>query len=230
MGEGDSVVAAFGRPRDAVLTAVDAQRALAAEAPGVQVRIAVHTGEACPTPDGTYRNATINRAARIRDAAHGGQVVVSGSTAALVAADLPDSITLRSLGTRRLRDLAHAAVLFQVEAPGLAEQFPPLRTLDTLSPNLPTQLTTFIGRDEQLAELHALLDEHRLVTLTGSGGCGKTRLAIHLAAERGVAAWFVDVGAAVEADDVEVQLLRAIGAPQVEGRTAREIVTDRLAG
>ncbi len=174
---GDSFAAAFARPSDAVAAAADVQAALgrAAWPDGVvvQVRMGVHTGEAVER-GGDYFGPALNRAARIMAAGHGGQVLVSDATAAL----LPEA-KLVDLGEHRLKDLLAPARLFQFGA----ESFPPLRVLDVVRTNLPMERTELIGRDQELAEIVGLLDRHRLVTLTGFGGMGKTRLAAAAAAE-----------------------------------------------
>jgi predicted ATPase/class 3 adenylate cyclase len=174
---GDAFAAAFARPSDAVSAAADVQAALGhaswPDGLALRVRIGVHTGEAVER-DGDYFGPALNRAARIMSAGHGGQVLVSEATAAL----LPD-VKIIDLGEHRLRDLLAPARLFQLGA----ESFPPLRVLDVARTNLPTERTELVGRDDEVAEIVRLLDGHRLVTLTGFGGMGKTRLASAAAAE-----------------------------------------------
>jgi predicted ATPase/class 3 adenylate cyclase/DNA-binding CsgD family transcriptional regulator len=188
-GEGDSVVAAFAKASDAVAAALAAQRALLAELGSVfRVRMAVHTGEAMlrPDRDGVVRNyvgPAIIRAARLRACGHGGQVLVSGAAAELAADVLPEGVSLVDLGSRRLRDLVRAERVFQLVHPELPGEFPPLRSLEELPNTLPTPLTSLVGRHEELTALPAVLAAHRLVTLTGAGGVGKTRLAQQLAAD-----------------------------------------------
>ena len=140
----------------------------------------IHTGEALLT-GGNYVGLALHQVARIMAAGHGGQVLVSDATRRLVAA-LPQGLELRDLGERRLKDLASPERIYQLVGEGLAEKFPPLKTLDTKPNNLPVQVTSFIGRDE-LTEARAALAGTRLLTLTGPGGTGKTRLALQLAAE-----------------------------------------------
>ena len=164
---GDGVCAAFASPRSAVDAAVAAQRAL--ELP---VRMGLATGEA-ELRDGDYFGAVLNRAARVMAAGHGGQILLAESTAGLLS-----GVDLVDLGPRRLRDLPTPVGVFQVRAPGLRTEFPPLRTLDTTPGNLRPATTSFIGRESEVAELQAALKAHRLVTLTGVGGVGKTRLAV----------------------------------------------------
>ncbi len=183
--EGDSFFVVFDSGGAAVMAAVDGQRALAAEPwpEGVEinVRMGLHAGEASESAAGLV-GLDINRAARIAAAAHGGQVVVSEAVRALVARDLDAGISLRGLGNHRLKDLREPQPLCQVVADGLRLEFPPLRSLDARPNNLPTQLTSFVGRDRELAEAGALLEANRLVTLTGPGGTGKTRLSLQVAA------------------------------------------------
>ena len=162
---GDGVVAAFNSPKSAVDAAIAAQRAL--ELP---VRMGVATGEA-ELRDGDYFGTVVNRAARVMAAGHGGQILVADSTAVLLV-----GIDLVDLGPRRLRDLPTAVGLFQVRAPGLGTDFPPLRALDTSPGNLRPAVTSFIGRESEVADIQAAVRSHRLVTLTGVGGVGKTRL------------------------------------------------------
>ena len=182
--EGDALFAAFLSATAAIGAALAAQRALTAHAwPAggeIRVRMGVHSGEAIQT--GTdYVGLALHQAARISAAGHGGQILVS-EAARRLAATLPDGLVLRDLGERRLKDLASPERLYQVIGDGLADEFPPLRTLDTKANNLPVQLTSFVGRDE-LAAARAALAGTRLLTLTGPGGTGKTRLALQLAAE-----------------------------------------------
>jgi len=182
---GDSFFVVFDSAREAVAAAIDAQRALAAEpwpADGtVRVRMGLHSGEATMA-GGNLVGLDINKAARITGLAHGGQIVVSEATRALVGANLPSDVRLADLGVVRLKDLPAPEKLAQVSAEGLRQAFPPPRTSDAYPNNLPTQLTTFIGRDAELDEAAALLEATRLLTLTGPGGTGKTRLSLELAA------------------------------------------------
>ncbi len=167
---GDGVCAAFASPASAVESAIAAQRAL--ELP---VRMGMATGEA-ELRDGDYFGAVLNRAARVMSAGHGGQILIDGATAGLLG-----GVDLLALGKRRLRDIASSVEILQVKAPGLREDFPPLATLDPTPGNLRPAPTSFVGRESELAELVATLGDHRLVTLTGVGGVGKTRLAMEVA-------------------------------------------------
>jgi len=182
--EGDALFAAFSSATAAIKAAAAAQRSVAAHdwpaGAQIRVRMGVHTGEAIQT--GTdYVGLALHQAARISAAGHGGQVLVS-EAARRLAAGLPEGLELRDLGERRLKDLTSPERLHQLVGDGLTEQFPPLRTLDTKANNLPVQLTSFVGREE-LDGARAALAGTRLLTLTGPGGTGKTRLALQLAAE-----------------------------------------------
>ena len=168
---GDGVCAAFASPRSAVDAAVAAQRAL--ELP---VRMGLATGEA-ELRDGDYFGTVLNRAARVMAAGHGGQVLVDRHRRPVLLSD----VDLIALGKRRLRDIAKPVEVSQVRAPGLRTDFPPLKTLDATPGNLRPATTSFIGRESDLAEVDEALKAHRLVTLTGVGGVGKTRLATEVA-------------------------------------------------
>src|SRR6266536_5000116 len=177
-GEGDSVFAVFKRGSDAVAAAFEIQRAFKKEPwPShvpVRVRMAIHTGEALPD----YRGPDVNRTARIRAIGHGEQILLSGVTAEIVRETLPENTALIDLGQHRLRDIAETQHVFQLAHPELREEFPPLKSLGNFRQNLPVQLTSFIGRERET--VRALINNHRVVTLVGSGGCGKTRLAIQV--------------------------------------------------
>jgi hypothetical protein len=167
---GDGVCAAFASPKSAVDAAMAAQLQL--ELP---VRMGIATGEA-ELRDGDYFGAVLNRAARVMAAGHGGQILLADSTAVLLS-----GVDLADLGLRRLRDLPTPVGVFQVRAPGLRTDFPPLRALDVTPGNLRSAVTSFIGRESEVEEVKEALHEHRLVTLTGVGGVGKTRLALEVA-------------------------------------------------
>src|SRR3984893_11885346 len=178
-GEGDSFVAAFARASDAVATALELQRAPLAP---IRLRIGVHPGEIKLRDDGNYAGPTINRTARLRDLGHGGQTLLSGVTEALVLDRLPDDAWLTDLGSHALRDLPRPERVTQLCHPDLVNEFAPLRELKTVvSENLPVQPSSFVGRGAELTQVRNLLSENRLVTLTGAGGAGKTRLAIQIA-------------------------------------------------
>ena len=190
--QGDSFFVVFERAADAVAAAVHAQRVLfTAPWPDeavVRVRMGMHTGEPQPTDEG-YIGLDVHHAARIMSAAHGGQVLLSQETRDLVKADLPEGVGLRELGTYRLKDIAHPNHLFQLVIPGLPADFPPLTALSSQRPlrNIPSPTTSFIGREAEVAAISDLLrrDEVRLLTLIGTAGVGKTRLALQVAAQLG---------------------------------------------
>lgn len=184
--EGDAFFVAFARASDALAAAVAAQRALARDGSGVRVRIGVHTGEAA-LQDGDYVGLDVHRAARIAAAGHGGQVLVSGATHALVQDELPPDVGLRDLGEHRLKDLDRPEHLFQVVTGDLQAEFPPPASLSPGRARIPAPPTATVGRDADLARLAALVREpgSRLVTVVGPGGVGKTRLAVELARAAG---------------------------------------------
>jgi predicted ATPase/class 3 adenylate cyclase len=196
-GEGDSFFAVFSRASDAVAAALAIQRGLQAQTSPdelrLKVRIAIHTGEAADD----YRSLDVNRCARLRSVGYGGQVLMTAATEALVHEHLPKQATLLDLGLHRLRDLREPERVFQLQHPELTAGFPRLRSLDAYGHNLPVQLTSFVGREMEQETVKRLMAEHRLVTMTGSGGCGKTRLSLQIAADcvdsyrDGV--WFVDL-------------------------------------
>ena len=192
----------------------------------------LHTGEATPTPDGDYTSLEVHRAARIAAAGHGGQVLVSETTRALVSGMLPADVTIRDLGEHRLKDLRPER-LSQLVAAGLPADFPPIRSLDRRPNNLPTQLTSFVGRDDDLATTLLLLDASRLLTLTGPGGIGKTRLALQLAAAAadrypdGI--WFVPLEPLREAELVPGTIARAVGLADGGVRPTMELLVEHLA-
>jgi len=189
-GEGDSFFTLFARPSDALVAACALQRALAeepwpAEVVPLRVRMALHTGEVESREGSDYRGAAVNRCARLRAVAHGGQLLLSAATYELVRDAVPDGVSLRDLGDHRLKDLTRSEHIFQAVIPGLPTDFPPLPTLDRQRHNLPVQPTVLIGREREVAMVQERLLEPatRLLTLTGPGGTGKTRLALQVAAE-----------------------------------------------
>lgn len=225
-GEGDSVFAAFGRATDAVACTLHLQQSLAGEPwPGglaIRVRMALHTGEA-ELRDGNYLGPAVNRAARLRAIAHGGQTILSQATCDLVVERLPDRASLQDLGSHRLRDLGLPEHVYQLCHPDLPREFPPLRSLDALPNNLPLQLTNFIGRDQEIAAVKKNLSAARLLTLTGAGGVGKTRLALQVAAdlleEYPDGVWLVDLAPVSDPDLVAQAALQALGVREPAGAT-----------
>jgi predicted ATPase/class 3 adenylate cyclase len=232
---GDGFFAAFSSPRACVAAVLEMQHALAAYAwPGgerVRVRMGVHTGEAAETATGLV-GLDVHRAARVAGVAHGGQVLLSETAAALVRDSLPAGVTLGSLGLHRLKDLGRPEQIFQLAAVGLQAEFPPLRSLGNpaLLNNLPIQLTPFIGRARELAEVRSLVESARLVTLTGAGGAGKTRLSLQVAADLvegsddGV--WLVELAAVADQDAVPAAICDALRIARQPGRPALETLLD----
>ena len=233
--EGDSFFVVFPNAHQGVAAAVRAQRDVAAEPwpdeTTVRVRMAVHTGEA-RLVGGSLVGLDINRTARIAAVANGGQIVVSDTTRALVEGSLPDGVTLRDLGLHRLRDLGMPERLAQVDADGLPHDFPVLRSLDAHPNNLPTQLTTFVGRERELAEAGGLLRTTRLLTLTGPGGTGKTRLSLQVAAATADAypdgVWFVALDAVRDPAMVAPAIARTLGLADDAVRSAVDAVAERV--
>jgi predicted ATPase/class 3 adenylate cyclase len=218
-GEGDSVLAAFSSPTDAVTCALETQLRLTKEpwpeGINLRVRMAVNTGEAKLRDAQNYAGPSLNRSARLRSLAHGGQVLVSQSTWDLVRERPPSGSSFKDLGSHLLKDLAHPERVFQIVHPDLSDDFPPLRSLDHLPTNLPSQLTSMIGRERETGEVETLLSEHRLVTITGAAGCGKTRLAVHSASHltddfpEGV--WFIDLAPVTDPELVSQTAATAMG-------------------
>lgn len=234
--DGDSFFAVFEVAADAVAATVEAQRSLAAESwpddVSVKVRMGLHTGLGS-LGSADYIGLDVHRAARISAAAHGGQVVLSETTAILVERVLADDVTLRDLGKHRLKDLSDPESILQVSISGLPTDFPVLRTLDAIPNNLPAQLTSFVGRERELYEAVRLLDASRILTLTGPGGTGKTRLALQVAAEvsdrfeDGV--FFVDLSPVSDEEVVPSAVLNAVGlAASAKDQTPEERLVEQL--
>jgi len=229
---GDAFAAAFARAGDAVAAAVEAQRALGAEPwpelVVVRVRMGLHTGEA-QERDGDYFGPVLNRAARVMAAGHGGQILVAAPTASVV-----DGVDLVDLGEHRLKDLAAVEHLFQVTGEGLGSVFAPLRTVDEVPGNLPVLSTSFVGRGDELGELTELVRVHRLVTLTGVGGVGKTRLALQTAAELsgefpdGV--WLVELAPVGDPGAVPDAVAAVLGLTAPVGATVGDSIAESLSG
>lgn len=223
-GEGDSFVVAFTRASDAVACALELQRAPLAP---VRLRIGVHTGEVQLRDEGNYIGTTVNRTARLRDLAHGGQTVLSGTTEDLVLDWLPTDAWLTDLGSHQLRDLPRPERVVQLCHPDLRNDFPPLRTRETVvAQHLPVQFTSFVGREAEMNDVRQILADNRLVTLTGAGGVGKTRLAVQLAAEIagefGGGVWLVDLAPITDPGLVPVAVIRALGLPDQPGRSTMD--------
>jgi predicted ATPase len=236
---GDAFCAAFADPIAAVVAAVKAQRALGLETWSafgadfgeLRVRMALHAGVA-ECRDGDYYGPPVNRVARLLSAGHGGQVLVSFVAEELVRDELPGGATLRDLGEHELKDLGRPERIFQLMAPGLAADHPRLVTLDRRRTNLPIQTSSFIGRAAELAEVGQLLAARRLVTLTGVGGCGKTRLGLQVAAEMVDAfpdgVWFVDLAPLSEPRNVSSTVAHALGVAEEPGRPLEQALFDHL--
>ncbi len=233
--EGDSFFAAFPTAPAAVAAAAEAQRALAAEAwpedAEVRVRIGLHTGEASLSAK-TYVGLHVHRASRIASVAHGGQVLLSDATRSLVQDALPDGVELRDLGEHRLKDLEHPEHLWQLVIGGLLNDFPAIGSLDATPNNLPTRLTTFLGRDAEIDAIGSLLADHRLLTLTGPGGTGKTRLSLEVAGRAlrhypdGV--WFVELAPISDPELVPSTIAQTLVLSDRGGRPAIERLIDHI--
>jgi len=226
-GEGDSFVAAFARASDAVACALELQHAPLAP---IRLRIGVHSGEIQLRDEGNYAGPTINRTARLRDLGHGGQTLLSGVTEALVLDRLPDDAWLTDLGSHALRDLPRPERVAQLCHPDMVNEFPPLRVSKAVvAQRLPVQLTSFVGRDAEMAQVRELLRENRLLTLTGAGGAGKTRLAIEVAAgltgEFGDGVWCVDLAPITDPELVPLTMARALGLPDQPGRSTMDTLS-----
>ena len=235
---GDAFFAVFSSPSAGAAAAVEMQQALAAHGwpagEQVRVRMGVHTGEAAQTDTGLV-GLDVHRAARVAAIAYGGQVLLSETTAALVRDSLPAGTALRDLGAHRLKDLGRPEQIFQLDAAGLQAEFPPLRSLGNpaLPNNLPARLATFVGRERELSQVRDLVGSSRLVTLTGAGGAGKTRLSLQAAAElldgSGDGVWLVELAAVGEEDAVAPAICEALGIATRPGRPVPETLLDALA-
>jgi predicted ATPase/class 3 adenylate cyclase len=235
--QGDAFFAVFSSPRGCVAAVLAMQRAIQDHAwPGgeqVRVRMGIHCGEAARTATGLV-GLEVHRAARVAAVAHGGQVLVSEAAAVLVRDWLPPGVSLADLGVHRLKDLGRPERIFQLHAPGLQAGFPPLRSLGNpaLPNNLPAQLSAFVGRGREVAEVWALVESSRLVTLTGAGGCGKTRLGLQVAAElldgSGDGVWLAELAAVTDQDAVAPAISQALRLAVNPGRPALEALLDAL--
>jgi predicted ATPase/class 3 adenylate cyclase len=236
--QGDAFFAVFSSPRGCVAAVLAMQRAIGDHAwpggEGVRVRMGIHCGEAARTAAGLV-GLEVHRAARVAAVAHGGQVLVSEAAAVLVRDGLPPGAALADLGVHRLKDLGRPERIFQLTAAGLPAGFPPLRSLGNpaLPNNLPVQLSAFIGRDREVAEVRALVESARLVTLTGAGGCGKTRLGLQVAAElldgSGDGVWLTELAAVTDQDAVPAAISRALRLAVNPGQPELEALLDALA-
>jgi predicted ATPase/class 3 adenylate cyclase len=235
--QGDAFFAVFTAPSACVAAAVEMQRKLSAHRwPAdypVRVRMGIHSGEAARTPVGLV-GLEVHRAARIAAVAHGGQIVLSAAAAALLSDSLPAGASLRDLGLHRLKDLGRPERIFQLDADGLPTAFPPLASLDNpkLRNNLPAQASSFIGREAQLAEVRRLLEGSRLVTLTGAGGAGKTRLGLQAAAGladgSGDGVWFVDLAPLRDGELAAAATAGVLGIREDAGRPIAETLVEAV--
>ena len=238
---GDSYSAAFHTARDALNAAVEAQRKLQTEAwspATIKVRMGINTGAAewKDDPKGAFYEgyATLALTQRVMSVGHGGQILLSQTTHDLVNDKLPGNTELRSMGERRLKDIFKTEHLYQVSALDLLSEFPPLTTLEFFTHNLPTQLTSFIGREQELAETKALLTSMRVLTFIGPGGTGKTRLSLQLAAEQisefkdGV--WLVELAPLADPKYLISTIASTFSLREVQGVPLIDTVTDYLRG
>lgn len=238
---GDAFCAAFPTASDGLEAALAAQRSLMSEAWGetgpIRVRMALHTGaaelHAGDYTSGEYLSGiTLSRAARLLSAGHGGQVLLSSPTAELVWEQLPPETSLRDMGAHRLKDLVQPQQIYQIIVNDLPTDFPPLKTLDALPNNLPIQLTSFIGREKEIHEIETLFARARLLTLTGPGGAGKTRLSLQLAANIidtfANGAWFIDLAPLSDASLVPTSIMSSLGLRDDSGRAPLDALTDFL--
>ena len=234
--QGESFLIVYQSARDAVRSAAAAQRTIAThpwpEGAMLRVRMGLHSGEPVVAADG-YVGLDVHRAARICAAGYGGQILISERTCALIQDDLPDGIALKDLGEHRLKDLARPERVYQVIIPGLPADFPPLKSLDVLTNNLPSlQLTSFIGRTREMAEIKALFSTARLVTLMGPGGTGKTRLALQVAADlleqfpNGI--WLAELAPLADPALVPQTVATVFGVREQPGRALLDSLVDYL--
>lgn len=229
---GDAFAAAFAHPGDAVDAAIEAQLGLSSEpwpdATTIRVRMGVHTG-AAQERDGDYFGSVLNRTARVMSAGHGGQILVTAAAASAIT-----HVEFVDLGQHRLKDLSGAEQLFQVGAAGLATEFPALRTVDATPGNLPSVSTSLIGRENDVKKIADLVREHRLVTLTGVGGVGKTRLAMQVGAELldefGDGAWLVELAQVDDPESVDDAVATALGVRPQAGRSVADSLAAALLG
>ena len=232
---GDAFCAAFHSPLDGLKAAVDAQLAVAAEPwsedTPIRVRMSLHAGIA-EQRDGDYFGPTLNRCARIESVGHGGQTLVSHAVYSLLHDEVPDGVSLRDLGEHRLRDLDVAERIYQLQHDDLQAEHPPLKSLDNMPNNLPNRGSRFIGREAELKEALSRLESTRLLTLTGPGGTGKTRLALQVAAEvldlfpKGV--WFIDLSPLEDGSLIAQTAASVLGLREMPGQNLEETLIAHL--
>jgi predicted ATPase/class 3 adenylate cyclase len=234
---GDSFSAAFHNAIDGLRAVLSAQHGLQTETWGetgaIRVRMGLHTGTAEALPDGKYEGyATLASTQRMMSAAYGGQTLITQATYELLQNALPDDVILHDMGEHRLKDLRAPLRLYQVNVPDLPQDFPAIKSLDTQPNNLPAQLTSFIGREKEISEIKALLNSARLVTLTGSGGTGKTRLSIEVGTQllpnfpNGV--WFIELAPLSDPAQIIPALAQAFGLQELPFNPLASLVTDYL--
>jgi predicted ATPase len=233
---GDAFCAAFHTASDALNAAIEGQHKLQTEDWGnmpIKVRMGIHTGEAELQAKGDYHGyLAMSRVQRLMSAGHGGQVLISLVTESLLRGQLPGQTTLRDMGERRLKDLIQPEHIYQLVIPNLPSDFPPLKTLDIYRHNLPAQTTTFIGREQEISEVKQELEKHRLVTLTGSGGTGKTRLSLQVAVDlldhfqHGI--WFIELAPLTDPNLIPQTILSAMGIQEQPGRIPLDALKEYL--
>ena len=235
---GDAFCAAFHTAQEALRAALKAQTDLHNDSWGdvvIKVRMGIHTGEAELQEGGDYRGfLTMSRLQRLMSAAHGGQTLLSLATQELLQNTLPTDVSLRDMGARRLKDWNRPEQIFQLVVEGLPSEFPPLRTLDASRHNLPAPTTSFIGREKEKVEIKQAIGAHRLVTLTGSGGTGKTRLSLQVAADLldqfadGI--WFVELAPLTDSSLIPQTILTAMEASEQQDKTPAQALIERVRG
>ena len=232
---GDAFCAAFHTARDGLKAALQAQRKLQTEAWGktpIKVRMGLHTGVAELNESGYRGYLTMARVQRVMSTAYGGQILLSNASAELIRGELPEGVTLRDMQENRLKGLLNPEHLWQAVVADLPQDFPPLQTLNSIPNNLPIQVTSFVGREKEIGEVKQLLSTARLLTLTGSGGTGKTRLSLHVAAEvldtfkNGV--WFIELAPLSDPALVPFSIASALGLREEPGRPLITTLMDWL--
>lgn len=232
---GDAFCVAFHTASDGMIAAIDSQRQLQNESWGetpIKVRMGLHTGSAKLLGNDYRGYLTMAKVQRIMSVAYGGQILLSNTSAELVRGELPRQVSLRDMSEHRLKGLLNPEHLWQVNAPGLPQEFPPLQSLNIIPTNLPVQLTSFVGREKEILEVKHELGKHRLVTLTGSGGTGKTRLSLQVAAEvldsfhEGV--WFVELAPLSNPDLIASTILSTLEISEQQGRPALKVLEEYL--